>query len=248
MKKYVFILSFIFLMLSNCYTITLSDIRNDIRIQIKDNSSDTSNRRYSDSVLNARINLVQDEITEQTRCLITRITTHTVAEQREYRYPSNMLAPIRLAYAINVTSYTVYSSTGISYKRLSYNTIGNLDRGLSSWENTGSGLPTDYYERGQYYGLKPKPSTVYSSTFSVQIDYYMTASTMSADTDVPFNGDVTLSAYHKLLIMGVVIMCRRDMGIPIQDIEQLYYALLSKMKDSVRTRIDERDQLIIAPR
>lgn len=229
MKKLIQFFIFFSLLFTDCYSYNLGELIDEIRVAVKDASSTSSNRRYSDAFLTTRINAIQEDICKETRCIQKRISTHTVAGQQEYNYPSDMIAPERVAYYIA-------GSTPPAYKKLEAVSIGGLDFEIPNWENVSAGLPTKYYERGQIYGLYPKPSSVYTSTYSVQIDYYANASSMSATTDIPFNGDVTLRAYHKLLIIGVVNLCRKDMGLPSDEI--LYYQLLQKMSDEIRTRKD----------
>jgi len=234
MKKITFTLFFFtFLFLTVGFSATLSQLRDDIRSQLKDNNPTETNRRWSDTLLNFRINQIQTNISEETRCLIARISTHTIANQREYNFPSDMIAPIRLAYHI-------HGSTPPAYKKLEFYIIGGLDNENANWENLSAGLPTKYYEFGDKYGLHPKPSAVYTSTYAVQIDYYQRAADMIADSDIPFNGDVLLYPFHKLLILGVVIWCRGDQGMPSPDLETKYYALIGRMYEGVRKRIDNR--------
>ena len=222
----------------NCEAATLSEIRDDVRLQIGDSSSNASNRRWGPTLLNFRINEIQNNICEKTRCIITRISTPTVSGQREYTYPADIVAPIRLAYVIS-------NSSPPAYKALTRYSIAGLDNENASWESSPSGLPTKYYERGQKYGLQPIPSSVYASTYALQIDYYCRASSLTADGDVPFNGDVLLTPYHKLLILGTVIWCRSDMGLNSSDLKMEYEYLLESLYNAVRQRDDKKDWINI---
>lgn len=238
MKKYITGLFISVLLYTQCLSLTLLQIRNDLRVKIGDAKADINNRHWSDSILNTRINIVQDEIAKETLCIQARISTTTVANQREYNYNSDVIVPFRMSYMINSTSYTVYMATSAAYKKLEFKTIAGLDNDSSNWENATPGLPMKYYERGQTYGLYPAPSTVYASTWAVQIDYYKKPTALSSDNDIPFDGDVLLYSYHKLLIYGVVIMCREDDRLDVSSIKTEYWALIQKMKEDVKTRQD----------
>jgi len=241
LKKYLSIIFISLFFYCNIQALTLSDIRNEVRVQIRDNSSDVNNRRLTNTFLTTRINIVQGNIAKQTRCLIARVSTGTTANVVEYRYPNDIIAPIRLAY------YIFYSSPN-AYKRLEFNTIASLDNTLSNWENNSAGLPTKYYERGDYFGLSPKPSLTYSTTYAIQLDYYKTPDDLSGDTDIPFDGDRLLYTYHQLIIKGVVIMCKEDVNDPIDALKNEYYALLNTMYDEIRNRSDKKDQIVIPSR
>jgi len=233
MKKIIFSFLLILSVITVGFSATLSQLRDDIRSQLKDNNPTETNRRWSDTLLNFRINQIQTNISEETRCLIARISTHTIANQREYAFPSDMIAPIRLAYHI-------HGSTPPAYKKLEFYIIGGLDNENANWENLSAGLPTKYYEFGDKYGLHPKPSAVYTSTYAVQIDYYQRAADMTADSDIPFNGYVLLYPFHKILILGTVIWCRGDQGLEMPNAKTEYYILLGRLYESLRKRKDDR--------
>jgi len=239
MKKYLFSILLTLSLFTNGYALTLAEIRADIRVKIGDAKTDTNNRHWSDTILNSRINIIQDEIAEATLCLQARISTPTVAEQREYNYNSDVIAPIRIAYMVNSTSATVYLSTTAAYKRLEYVTVAGLDK-TYGWESATSNLPTKYYERGSKYGFYPTPSAVYSSTWAVQIDYFKRPDALTVDTTAPFDQDVLLYSYHKLLILGVVIMCREDERMDTSALKTEYWALLQKMGADIKTRNDKQ--------
>jgi len=201
-------LALIFLLIFSAYPVfstNLAGILEDIRIQIADNSPDIANRERGDDVLIRRINYIQDEIASETRCCVGRISTGTVAGQREYRYPADIVSPIRL-------SYFIFWSTPPAYKTLDCVGLSFLYNDSLNWENGVSGLPSEYYDRGDCFGLKPTPALLYSTTYAIQIDYYCRPVELSTSTDIPFNGNRLLVSYHKLLVTGVVAMCLSEDG------------------------------------
>ena len=234
MKKYLISVFSAFLLFTNIYSLTLQEIRDDIRIKIGDSKTDTNNRSWSDTTLNARINMVQDVIARETLCIQARISTPTVTNQREYDYNADVIAPFRLSYYID-------DSDPPAYERLEWYTIAALDKeDNGEWEDLTPGLPTKYYERGHKYGLSIRPSSVYASTYAVQIDYYKKPDTLTVDTTAPFDADIMLYPYHELIIKGVVIMCLEDeRGSNVNDLKTEYWALINKMSAELKSKRDK---------
>jgi len=229
MKKYLASSLFVFVLTAYSFSDTLAELRAEIRIRIGDGKTDINNRHYSDDTLNYRINAVQTFIAKETLCLEARISTPSITGQREYTFNSDIIKPYRMAYYIA-------NSNPPSYQRLEWYSMTALDK-TPTWEDVSADLPTRFYTRGQKYGLVVAPSSVYASTYAVQIDYYKKPNALTTGTDVPFDGDVLLYAYHELIIKGVVIMCLEKE----QDTTALkneYYALLQKMKDEVKLSQD----------
>ncbi|MFA6315706.1 MAG: hypothetical protein WC648_05065, partial [Candidatus Paceibacterota bacterium] len=175
MKKYL--LCFIFLLSVNAYADNLGGIRNSIRYKLQDSTSTTNTPTWSDTELNKRINSVQRDISRITRCLYAQQISTPVAEQREYSKPTNCIAVDRVSF--------LQTSSTTSYKKLTFATMGGLDRDLITWESYTSGRPLYYYERGNSIGFERPVSAVYASTSALKIDYYKYPADMSSDSDNP---------------------------------------------------------------
>lgn len=216
---------------------TRLDLRNEIRRRINDNQTDTSNIIWSDATLNDRINLVQDEMCRFTRCIEVQFSTWAVTGQQEYTYPDDMIIPFRI-------SFMVLGSTPPAYKKLEWNSLAILDSNNSSWESSVAGLPTKYYERGNIYGIVPPASAIYTSTntYPIRINYFGRAKKLTVDTDHVFNGISYLYPYNELIVQGVVVMCLRDRGVDVTNIETKYYTLLKSMADDIKLRPDAKFQ------
>jgi len=215
------ILFALFLLTNSLSALTLSGVRSEVRQSLKDTGPTSDEYYWSDTYLNAKINIVQDRIAAYCRINETQYSTYTVAEQREYALPTDVLVITRVKYSI-ISSTNVDSGV---YKRLSAVTLGGLDNKVSvNWENTPDGLPTRYYKRAGKIGLYPTPSAVYASTHSVlQVDYVKRPDTLSSDSSVPFDGVSSAYPYHYMIARGVVALCR---GVGDND----FYALLEKMR------------------
>jgi hypothetical protein len=184
------------------FSMTWGDILAQVRLLEKDNVS--TSYKWTDQQLLDRANQIQDDVCAKTFCLQSRYYISTSTGIQEYRLPSDCLKIIRAAYAISASS--------TSFKKLTYTTIAGQDKdNASTWQST-TGLPTEYYRRTDYIGLRPIPSSAYSGTNFIQLDYIVRASSMSSTTDVPFNGDYTLYPFHQAIIYGVAALCEYDKG------------------------------------
>lgn len=221
------------------FALTRSEIRYQIRYDIRDTTDTVNiNNLFSDDIINSRINIVQDEIVEYTKCLQGRCLITPIAETAECRMPSDLIAIDRVSY-INTSGSTT------TYRRLIGRHMFGLDEDYPAWESATSGLPREYYIRRNFIGLYPKPSSTYAQTKSFKLDYYKKADELDEDTDEPFDGDYSLIQYHKLIIKGVVIMCKSTMGQDYTVDKAEYIADLERMKTNVKLFYDVQENIKI---
>ena len=232
MRKYLLSIAML-LVVSPAQCLTRGEIRTQVRWLVGDTevSTTTNKQRWTDDIINARINIVQEEIARQTRCSYGRALSTPTAGIQEVLLPSDVLNIDR------VTFISISGST-VAYRKLEGVTMPGLDRDNPTWESLPAGIPRYYYIRGQYIGLVPAPSSTYAVSKALKIDYYKKPAALTTDSCEPFDGDYALSAYHDLLIKGVVIMCRKDNGQDASALIQEYYALIKQMGDEIRTRPD----------
>jgi len=123
------------------------------------------------------------------------------------------------------------STTTDSYKKLTFATIQSLDNEKgSTWEQLADGLPTHYYVRGNVIGLVPPPSSTYAIANALKIYYYKSPSDMVSDTDIPWDGLYFLTDYHRLIVLGVTIKCKKEKGSDITADKNEYDMLLLRMQ------------------
>ena len=243
MKKTIYILSVLILSsYSFCYALTRGEIREQIRWTVGDVApqASTMTYRWSDDILNKRINIVQEEIASLTKCIVNRSTNVAlIANQREYILPDDALNIIRVAFWI--------TGSTASHKSLEWRSIGGLDNEMPFWETLAGGIPLKYYQRGKYIGLVPPPSSSYAATGNLKIDYVARPQPLSNDSDIPFNSDPYLYPYHKLIVLGVAIMCFTDDGNANMTaiIENKYYTLLNRMIEDVNYQPDKKQNMIL---
>lgn len=234
MKKILLSLAFCIFITSNLFALNTTQIEEQIRYQVRDTTDTVNNPRWSEDILLKRINIVQDDIVAFTKCLKGRCLVTPIAEYGEYRLPNDLLTIDRVTYSI--------SDSTTDHKRLTWMSLADLDIDKMTWEGIGSGLPREYYERRNYIGLYPKPSSTYATTKALKIDYWKKPEALSDDDDIPFDGDYSLYPYHDLIIIGVVIMCKKDEGSwqEVQVLQVEYAALLKSLHDYVLMRPDEQ--------
>jgi hypothetical protein len=219
MKRLILVLLAIGVLTTSAFCLTGADLREQVRFRIQDTTSSVTTQDYSWSsdILNKRINIVQDLIVFRTRCLYGRSIIYSTASVQEYPMPSDCIMLDRVSFSQN-TSTT-------SYKKLAWYRLTGLDRDKGVWEGSAAGLPQNYYERNNFVGLYPKPSSTYAGTDTIKMDYYKKANSMDSDSAVPFDGVYSLYGYHNLIIEGVVILCLQDRYYWDTTIQGLYLKL-----------------------
>lgn len=230
MKKLLVSIIFLFLT-SFSYALTTGDIISQVRLLERDNNS--ANYRWTEQNLIDRINIIQDDICTRTFCLQTRYYITTSTDTREYRLPSDLINIVRVAYYIT-------NSTD-AYKKLAWTSLGGQDQANPFWQNMASGLPTEYYRRVDYIGLKPAPSSSYEGTDYVQLDYNVRASSVSSSTDIPLNGNYNLYGFHQAIIYGVAALCEFDKGNNANyvTLQTIYENWITKIKELYYTEPDK---------
>jgi hypothetical protein len=223
---------------------SLADLRDEIRLKINDTQTDTLLRHWSDTQLNSRINIIQEQIANLTKCHKDRARITPVVSQVEYNLldiSTNCIKTYRVSYR---------QSTALPYKTLTYVTEYGLDVDLPSWDTTPAGIPSRYYERGMFIGLIPASSSTVPN--GISIEFYSKPNGLISDTDVPFNNDPTLFPFHEIIVWGVARMCKEDESklTEAQAYENKYYGMIKTMADDIVNRPDRNRnaQMILSPR
>lgn len=216
MKK-IFILLLVYLILfidfspvSATSPMTRTQIRTQIRLLLKDN--DDSNPRWSTEILDERISMGELEFAMLTRAVKERSWITTTEDVAEYDLPIRTIAIDRVSYAIKPLT-----DTTTNYKRIDYHTMNGLDTKWKNWEDRSSSYPQRYCYVGSSTSymrihLDPPPDSTYAGTDFLQLDYSIRPSTMTADTDIPFDDRYYLYPYHQAIIWYVVALCHFDTG------------------------------------
>jgi len=182
MKK-IFSTILIILLPTIMYAHTLSSLRTQIRFTINDPSTDTVVQRWHDDQINIVINEAQRQISDDSWCLHGSTEISCITGTTSYALPND-------CYAI---SRVLFNNSNI----LPQATIGSLDMNQSYWFKQSTGVPINYYwtwnnKIGLYY--------VPDIPYILDIDYIKEATDMVNDSDIPFDGNNRLNAYHELIV------------------------------------------------
>lgn len=174
---------------ANCsLALTLSDVRSQVRRNVRDTASSSTLRRYSDATLLVYINEAQRAVINDTWALSSSSSTTLVAGSTYYDIPTN---------TIKVWRVTV---DGANLPELDLRQL-DADSADAAW-NTGGTPASFFYDRTNQskIGLQPFPITAGST---LKVFFYNMAADLAVDADVPFDTNLRLYSYHDLLIYYV---------------------------------------------
>jgi len=229
MRKILLSLFFIIFSTNQIFGLTKSEIRTRIRRLSRDAQANTSERYWSDTILERRMDTAQLKIVKETLCLSTYSYSPSVANQSEYNLPSDLLV-------LNSVNYSTSTNSAGAYKRLEFTTRRKLKEDIPSWESTSAGTPTQYFVEGMKVTLYPKPN---SSSYHIRFNYVPKPILLSnlGDSGNPFVVGATtytyLEPYHELIVDYVVLLNKLEEGSP----EANYYT--TKFMNGISIMIEE---------
>ncbi len=162
--------------------ITLSTIRSDCRVYVKDTGA--TRQRYSDAILLRFINEGQKDVNQQLWPIQKSYSFPLVSGTTYYSTPADFLHVLRLTRDFDVLDEK-------SPKALDKN---------GEWEIVG-GLPQSYFvnfSSRSKIGFYPFPESS-ASTGTVRMDYVAQVADLAADSDTPYNSILELQPYGHLL-------------------------------------------------
>ena len=229
MKKLILTFMMLGMFSVSGFASTLAQMLEDLRFSINDTTTTSHSPRYTDTFLTYRLNEEQKEIARATFPIYTSKLIDGVTSQTEYTVSTDT------AKIDKVTYWSVPTSTD-SYRRLIYATIRQLDKlkGLT-WESLPAGTPTHYYTRSNVIGIVPPLSSTYAVSDAIKVYYYKSPSDLVNSTDIPFDGLYNMVDFHRLLVLGVGIRCKKEMGKPWQDDKAEYNGMLLRMQNDLST-------------
>lgn len=223
MNKWLIIFFFIFSP-SSSFGLTWSDIREQIRIIIKDN--DSTRRRYTDAQLLDYGNEAQRDISNSTWIISKSTAITLVSGTTYYTLPSD---------TIEITRVTR------EYRTLDETTFDKLDSDNNggAWETNG-GTPIDYFQdstQPDSIGIRPFPNSS-TSTGTIRVHYIAQPTDLSADADIPFNSHNRYLPYHDTIIYYVctrIFMMEGEQD-KIGLFAQLYESRVALMRERVGSK------------
>jgi hypothetical protein len=223
------LLLFAFLSFSGreAFALTLAEIRTGVRANVQDTATDSTLQAYSDTFMNAIINEGAREIVNATWAVEITTTVTLIAHTTYYALPTNLIKTRKALFTrANGTTSELEETSDIKL----YTDNPDYERQ--------SGTPAEYFVRIDPDGLTPLeiayiPVPTSASTGTVTLSYYATATDMSSDSDVPFNGLLHLVPYHSALVYFATARIklmehRAEEGTAYM---QLYMAALKSMQD-----------------
>jgi hypothetical protein len=206
------------------------EIRDEIRRLVRD--TDSTNPRWSDTVLNDRINQSHERIACLTKCIITRITDGLVSGTSEYVLPSYFLEEFGVLWL---------DSDG-QWNPILKKTEKELDLETANWRSLTGSQPLNYYIRRTRIGIVPYPDFTRAS--SLRLDIARRPDDMTLDADIPFESRADLYPFHNTISLDVAMKCKIDdgtytdasglKGLVEEGIRQIKY---QNLEDSADTRI-----------
>jgi hypothetical protein len=172
------------------------DIRNEIRRLLLD--TDTANPKWSDTILNARIDLSHDRIACLTKCIESRITDGIDLGVSEYPLPD---------FFLELKNVQVLGNGETSFRAIDKVSEEELDNSNPSWRNL-NGSPQKFYQRRNNIGIYPTPD--YTQASSLRIDLFRRPDVFTTDDDVPFESITSLYPFHMVIAYDVARMCSMD--------------------------------------
>lgn len=230
MKRNVIILLTLIFTSPIAKALTLSDIETQARRHVDDTATSASLQKYGDTIIDALANEAQRDIVNQTLCIQTSTGYALTAGVTYYALPSDFIATKNVIFQDRTNNvYVLKQVLPRSYLGLNPN-----------YEKSSSGgqSPTNYQIRDSTTGANtqeisyiPVPTT--SSTGTVRVDYYVRATDLASDSDVPFDGNYNLYQFHDLIVYYVAsrlfLMEGNTNGGAVYS--QLYQAGLALMKE-----------------
>jgi len=181
----------------NSFAMNFGEITVFTRYLVNDNNADPAANHFTGVRISSAVNIIQSNMMTETFPIEKISTIAIVSGQREYSLPTDTFALQRVL---------------IDNKLLPQKSIAKLDDD-NSWQVAGdSQTPTCYYVKhttASVIGFNVIPSTTNSVIMTIQ--YVAMPSTLSNDSDIPFDGLTRLEPFHFGLCFGAAaLLCYQD--------------------------------------
>jgi hypothetical protein len=229
MRKLFYI--FLIFIVGSLNATTFVNLENDVRELIRDTSTGSGERAYSQTTIQRWLNEAQTKMITYLKMSddipTRRYTIDTVTGTREYDLPPTFLEEKKV--------WIVNSASTNTYERIDFTTINKLDK-TQGWEDSDNGEPTDYYIRyttdSVQIGLYPEPDGDHSGLGYLRIDYVPKFDDMVLSTSTPFNDLEHLRPYHDALVYYACFMATRDVN---------WYKMFIEVMDRCRADLNKHD-------
>jgi hypothetical protein len=220
---------------ANLYSLTLSDIRTEIRIAVKDNPTSSTFYRYTDTNLNNFINEAQREMVNRT-WLSQRVTSYILTSGvTYYNLPTDYIVAQQVY-------FTDKSGSTQDLDEIAQKTLYDFN---PAWERD-SGQPESYWishattpqnQQSAPLRISYIPIPTKTSTGTVTIWYNNIVPNLSSDSHVPFQNRRHLYPYHQALAYHVIYRIKlREVKV---DQAGLYQTLYENILQTMKQRLGE---------
>ena len=177
------------LITSNVFGLTLLEIRDEVRLRIKDVGVGGQRQRFTDTQLNEFINQTHRDVVNVTWAVKKSVTIVLAANTTFYSMPTDFITVDRLVF--DNRNFEEVSVQGLDSR------FNNAD-----WRTT-PGAPEIYFrdeQKPDQIGFYPFPDDDGTSTGTVVMGYFAIAPDMTSDSDEPFDAINRLQQYSDLMI------------------------------------------------
>jgi hypothetical protein len=168
--------------------------------------ADPSHARWDTDTLHTRIEFIQQEVQALTGAVKTVESLTPTADVAEVTLDDE---------TIDITRATLTETDG-NVHILIGRSREDLDFYEPSWPNYSSSLPTQFFYdvSNRQLVLVPPPSSDYATAGALKVWEVRTPTPLAGDSSEPFDGNVTMRAYTRAVVHGVVALCLMDNGDP----------------------------------
>lgn len=207
---------------------TLSDLLTSVRRNVRDTATDVTLQRYSDATITTLINEGQSDVAFRTWLVEKSSSITVVANIAAYLVPTDFI----------VDAHVYRTVVGVGFFNLEKKTRIETFEDSPDWQVTPA-TPTAYWISDNLTGgtrarlnIAPTPDTPTSGE-TVVLHYYSQPADLAAGTDVPFDGQLNLYQYHKVLsYYATADIFLREENIPMAEYyEKRYESVLEEISD-----------------
>lgn len=230
MRKILF--AILIFSVTNAHARTSGTLTRLTRYLIIDSTIAYNSPRWTDADILEQLNIAQERIARETLCCYKGALISPVTGQIYYDKPTDVITFDRVSFLLN-------QSTN-SYKKLVCFTLPNKDRDTrnTSWMYVSSGIPTNYFEYGNKYGLFPPVGRAYAWPNALKIEYFYRPPVMTGTDAIPFDGIYELYDYHFLIAKLAAISLMEAEGRDTSIATEKYRLVLKSMKEKVKYKPD----------
>jgi len=186
MKKLIFFCCL--LLAPSLHSLDLGEIRDEVRLRIKDVGISSTRQRFTDAQLNNFINQTHRDVVNFTWIIKKEVDIELVVGTTYYSLPSDYINNERVRFRNRNFNQTTVEELDSKFRN-------------SDWRST-SGFPTNYFieeSLPNYVGVYPYPNTS-SSTGTLTMDYIAQANELTSDSSEPYNEIDVYQQYADVLI------------------------------------------------